>query len=644
MPPRNKSDVSFVKTTLRCPIYAADFDPYNRGYLVVGGGGGESKTGVANQISVLDVSSRAAITTAVDIELSREEDNVQSLASLATKDGLIVFAGINSSMKDQNAGKNEHLRSFSVKCPRRKKQKTEDSSQDENGEWKLLDKRSLFRTSTAAKKETYQRILRLSPSRKRESGSNRIGAIASGMAKDSEIIVFDATKSVPDTADILTRIDLPEDEEAADLDISEPDEAEFSLVYCTDYDINEQTYKYDFKSKNTEKTPKGPRRVHQMPFPDAMENPSSRPKFRSLRFLNSQNVVALLNKPQRKGAELRVFHLYPTGPAIMVQQKSLPWHIKQAVSMDVCALDTDKDGNQQFVVAVAGQDVSIEVYTVDYRRKTETFSNFKSYLTLRDVHDHQMTKICFSPFHSPVSTITSEKSELDSNEKPKRTQRPDTQYIRLASVSMGNTVVVDTFPVSPLNSKDKNSRYVLSHPRSVSGETWSYIMLISLVLAAIAFLLQTIYVGSAKVLHQFREEHSITPVSSLSTSTLHTSHSTDVLEKERLHSLLSAHDVEHPSSIDTQAPQQTALVLRPVADSTGVTLDVHPDKEVLLQQDTDAKHWDELEEHQKAGWKEKLKQAGHWAEEEGETIFKGILFSEYAGMIGQAAAHVLREL
>ena len=33
-------NVSYAKTTLPFPIFAAEFDPYNRGYLVVAGGGG----------------------------------------------------------------------------------------------------------------------------------------------------------------------------------------------------------------------------------------------------------------------------------------------------------------------------------------------------------------------------------------------------------------------------------------------------------------------------------------------------------------------------------------------------------------------------------------------------------------------------
>lgn len=50
MPMFMDSQVSYAKATLPFPIYAVDFDPYNRGYLVVGGGGGEGRSGVPNQI------------------------------------------------------------------------------------------------------------------------------------------------------------------------------------------------------------------------------------------------------------------------------------------------------------------------------------------------------------------------------------------------------------------------------------------------------------------------------------------------------------------------------------------------------------------------------------------------------------------
>lgn len=50
MPFAPKSSVSFAKHTLPYPVYAADWDPYNRGYLIVGGGGGENRSGIPNQI------------------------------------------------------------------------------------------------------------------------------------------------------------------------------------------------------------------------------------------------------------------------------------------------------------------------------------------------------------------------------------------------------------------------------------------------------------------------------------------------------------------------------------------------------------------------------------------------------------------
>lgn len=44
------SKIAFSKVTLSYPLYAAEFDPYNRGYLVVGGGGGAGRSGVGNKL------------------------------------------------------------------------------------------------------------------------------------------------------------------------------------------------------------------------------------------------------------------------------------------------------------------------------------------------------------------------------------------------------------------------------------------------------------------------------------------------------------------------------------------------------------------------------------------------------------------
>lgn len=570
---------------------------------------------------------------------------MSSLATLATKDGLIAFAGVNSSQAEQDAGKNEHFRTFDIRYPPRKKQKTQEAGEVEKGEIKLLGKRSLLAKSTAPKKETYQRLLRLSPVQKRGSPAKRIGAIASGLAKDSEVIVFNATVALPEPADIITRITLPEKAEAADLDIALTPESDFSIAYCDDHNIYEQTIRYDFNKKKAEKRPVGPRRAYQMPVPETFQN---RPKFRCLRFLNSENVVALVNKPNKGGAELRIFHLYPTGPAMEVMQKSLPRHIKQASSLDVCALDADKNGNQQYAIAVAGQDISIEIYTINYQNATDTFKNLRGYLTLQDVHGQQMTKICWAPFHSPPrAPDPGDEPTTGSNGEPiarpsPALSHPGPQYARLASVSYGNTVVIDTFPLAPLEPSKKDSRYVLSHPSDEKFWWWAYVLVISFCVT-IAAMLYASFAGYTSAtgplglvppgMRGYVDSPPVVVQSDVTlTKTVHEAAPTAVVGGGALRYALEEH---HASPEDAEA---TAVVVRETDD--GITVDVHPDKQEYMQKDSGAKHWHELKEHQKTFWKDKLKKAGQWTESEGESVLKGVLWSTYA----QVAHEVLREL
>ncbi|KAM0719060.1 hypothetical protein Q7P37_004965 [Cladosporium fusiforme] len=641
-------NVSYAKATLPFPIFAAEFDPYNRGYLVVGGGGGEGRSGVPNQIAVLDVSDRSSITTAAEIDLSRDEDSVQSLSSLATSDGLITFAGINSSQANQNAGKNDHFRSFEVKYPPRKKQRTE----EEKGHIGPLGRNSLFKPSPSAKSETYQRLLRLSPAQKRANGGGkRIGAIATGLAKRSELVIFNATTSTPGSDDVITRIEPDNGAEVGDLDLATSGTNDFSVAYCTDYDLYEQTYQYDFSTKQVQKTPRGPRRFHQMPYPDAGEDPSSRLKFRALRFIDPQNVIALLNRPGRKGSELRIYHLYPTGPAAVILQMKLPSHIKQAVSLDVCTLDMDKKGNRQTIVAVAGQDISIEVYTINYSRNTDTFSRFRSFQRFKDVHPQQMTKLCLSPFHSPARAQESD-SKSDDEKKAAVPMHPGPQYVRLASVSYGNTVVVDTFPLSPFDPKDKDSRYVLSHPSDERFQRLAYTYFAFAIPLLLAYLVHvfmypetTIATRIINVLPEPARHYFGTPlaapvaqnfgdaVHSTASSIVASNVPTAVPGQQTLQDLVSV-----------PGGEKNALVVRHDPADSGVAVDVHPDKKALLAEHAEAKHWDDLSDHHKAEWKRKLIAAGYWAEHEGEKVLKGVMFSTYAGLVGQAAGEILREL
>jgi hypothetical protein len=48
------------------------------------------------------------------------------------------------------------------------------------------------------------------------------------------------------------------------------------------------------------------------------------------------------------------------------------------------------------------------------------------------------------------------------------------------------------------------------------------------------------------------------------------------------------------------------------------------------------KKWEDLQEHEQVGWKKKLSDAGHWTTSQGDSVLQGILFSEWAGIVGAA--------
>jgi glycyl-tRNA synthetase len=50
-----------AKLTLSCPLFAADFDPRNNGLLLVGGGGGEGRSGVDNKIASPTLKRKTAV-------------------------------------------------------------------------------------------------------------------------------------------------------------------------------------------------------------------------------------------------------------------------------------------------------------------------------------------------------------------------------------------------------------------------------------------------------------------------------------------------------------------------------------------------------------------------------------------------------
>ncbi|KAJ9642980.1 hypothetical protein H2199_004502 [Coniosporium tulheliwenetii] len=615
------SPPSYTKITLDFPPMSADFDPYNRGYLVVGGGGGEGRSGVSNKIALLDISSPATIEKSAEIELSRDEDSVTCLANLASRDGLITFAGINSSEKDRLAGRNEHFRSFMVEYPPKKAVGTEPQATAEKtpeGRITFHGKTSLFKPpkGTAARKEAYQRVLRLSPAKKSSSGSKRIGAAASSFSAPNEVVIFDATSSAPSSADIMERIELPENAEANDIDFIEQGDGYFLVGYVTDDAVRTLPVSYDFTS-HERKTPSiDPRTIYTVPFPDVFETPG-RSKLRALRFLTPNHILLLSNLPNRKGAELSILRLYQSGgPGTVMLRKRLPNHVKAAIGMDVCLLDADPStGERQIVVAVAGQDISVCVYTLDYRGSAkDSISHFHKVTVLKD-------------------------------------------HLRLCTTSLGNTVVVDTFTLRPLHPSKRGTRYILPSA-SVSDSLYMGLSLLTIgfVLVVTLLLLQGVlgYQSSGSsalnilpprlrnALHRlgsFSPPGAIPPhlrrkiddaiPDAVAEPIMRTTH--------RLRDILHLH--QPGEGADTKA-----IIVREgdaATGSTDLSTEVHADTAQLLREHVQAKRWEELSKSERERWKERLVKAGEWAVEEGETVLKGIFFSSYAGFVGEVVGQAL---
>ena len=256
----------------------------------------------------------------------------------------------------------------------------------------------------------------------------RIAAIATGLAIESEIVVLRAV-ATPQGTDELARISL-DSNEAADIDITALDNqaSDYLLAFSTDSEVYTQRISNQLAGLTEAAT-----FIYGVPPPESA-GPGGKTKNRSLRFLTPQYILLLQNLPQRSGAELLILALGESGePGIITLQKRLSNVTKVAVGMDVCELSHSPAGDYQIMVAVAGQAGSIEILSLDYSA-SRGLSAFKPYVTLKEVHGGSITKLTFSTFSPPELPVT--KDTLP-------------QYVKLASVSVAQTVVVHTLPLSP---------------------------------------------------------------------------------------------------------------------------------------------------------------------------------------------------
>lgn len=547
----------------------------------------------------------------------------------ASDDSIIALAGINSSMAEQKRGNNQHLRSFQIDYPPRRESNLGDAKEGETveketgsknpslspGKTTALSRESLFRTKPGST-GTYQRISRLSPWKGAES--QRVGAIATGLAPSGEIVFFNSTTATPGPSDVIGRIRLDTDEEAEDVDITELEaHGEFRVAYTNGVSVFICQISSDKRSNASPDVSC----VYTTPLPE--KGPKAKPKFRALRFLSPTTLLLLQNAPDRRGCELMVLDLSQgtskKPSASITRRKKLRKTLKIGLGLDVCSLNPRADTQQQTVIAVAGSDQSIEVLTFESNPLQGHRGKLRSYTSLYEVHPFSLTKICFSPFIPPAQPVSPETPP---------------QYIKLASLSLGNTVVVHTFPLAPSPPSSRSPRYVLVPPYDL--DVWTSL---SSGLAALFSILAVCF-----LLQAFTEIRGVMPPYL---------GATEWLPPNIRESIARPYDAPPPhpleklsltsSAIPTVATGISGPLLRDLlrdnpptlADDGSQTVRVFWDTErneplvdsaPVPQQTGRLFRWEDLGEQGRALWTQRLTKSGHWASNDDVTVLQDVLF------------------
>jgi hypothetical protein len=543
----------------------------------------------------------------------------------------LAFAGINSSGEEVKKGRNAHFRVFGIepagdakgKSPAKKSgtEKVGETRTSEN-RIKQISKSKLF---AGTEKDVYQRITRLS---KPYSDQPQLGAVTTGLAKDSELVLFDTTATSPPNS----RGSLKINKEVMDVDFIQTGDKEFQVVYCTEHDI--YTKKISPQSDNEE-----PLCIYVTPFSDSFEKPTI-PKFRALRWLTNDLILALTNIHSTGGVVLQIFRLPPSGKghARIVRSHRLPSSIKKAVGLAVSNLTpptspTEKQGYTQFVIAVAGQNSSISLLKVDLQVEAgvSMTTKIKPFRTFNSVHPQAITGITFSNFTPPSHPVTASTPP---------------QYLKLASVGASNTVVVYTFPLFPVplsvkKSQSKTPRYVVALPSTAA--TFGAGIVLSIIVAALIAIFVQGALEIRGVVKPFLNASNYVPTIWQEAIGKPYVFPKDYSQRAAGYS----HHLGVPSdSGDVQPlPQFIESLKAKQGDDVVVVIKDTPESKdgVKAQAHNEEEHgphggktWEELPKAQKEGWKTKLKDAGHWAEDMGETIFKGVVFGELAGAVAGA--------
>ncbi|KAI1426202.1 hypothetical protein F5Y12DRAFT_299364 [Xylaria sp. FL1777] len=597
---------------LAYPLYCCDFvDP---DHLVVAGGGGPGRNGVGNKITLLDTSDATQLTEVSELELSPSEDNVMSLVVVGPQKDkpttTTVLAGVNSSPEAVKKGRNEHLRALTISQP---------GKSAKTGGVKISEfaRDALF---VHKDKDTYQRILRLSPPHEGLTSSPRLGAAATGLSKHPQIALFD----VPSTNSPRwkTRGRLDPTVEAMDLDVIQTGPDTYQLAYCDDHEL--------FTVEVSKAEVSEPRCVYTIE-PDEGEDVKA--SFKSLRYLTAGFLVTVVNNPKSGGVAIHGLRLPQTEEenARLAIRAQLPSSVSKATSLAVrnlspVASPSDKQGEAQFVIAVAGNDSSISLYTLEHKTAfgSDILSDLAPFQVLKSVHPSSITNLSISTFTPPKGSAKSS-SEL---------------CVKLASVSVGCSTVVHSIPIQKHADKSastkagrppKPSRYIVAL-KSKGESPATAITLVSLVfillLLAGQVLLEAKDIGEPILgVRKYLPASWTVPLRKAPRI------KEPINEQKTIENLLSDVNAHHSQPMIIKHDDLGAIGPDGLP---ALFVDVHDE-----EAHGPATSWENLEKEDQDLWKQRLKKSGHWMEDMGESIFKGVLFGEIGGAIGNIVGEAL---
>lgn len=558
--------------------------------------------------SVLETTSPTELRVTGELDLSRDEDSVMSLAVAGRQGKTInVFAGINSSPESIDKGKNEHLRSVAVRGTK----VTEEA------------RHHLFANPAG---DVYQRLLRVSPT---------LGAAGSGFGKDPQIGLFNISGSKGGKLVKRGTVELPRD--AEDLDIIQLADGSHLLTYC---------FKYELHLMRIDKEDSEPRLIYSIPADEP-----NRPAFRSARFLGPEFILAVANMPGRSGVAIHGYRLAKAGQEkarLAVSAKISRKIAATAIAVTNLTSPTRSSsggvaslGDTQFVIAIAGHDSSISLYSLIHVASPAVNLLTKLYPlnTLKAVHgEDNITGLAFSTF-SPPST---------------KAAASEPQHVKLVSISLQKTVALHSIPLKKFvdpaprskNAPPRPVRYITAATATAPTTARRAIILFSFVALLLALVGQSVVevLGQGHPFIQRYVPGVIRPIvpRAAAPPIVH-EHAAPIVAEAEVASILKDDFLSKVAGAG-QDPSETLVLYAetptPAAEDGSAA---QPAADIKVEVHNEEVHgpgktWEELPESQQHAWKARLHDAGAWTQQMGESVFKGILFGELGGAIGHAVA------